>query len=100
MPTQISPAAGAALPFGQPEKFGVRTTDADLDPYTATVVVENTGNGARRTFTSLPTPSGSDAAAPIPDGSFTPGSYRWSATATDGHGATSPACGTRTFTMT
>lgn len=82
----LSPADGASLYYGQPEKFSLRSSDPDGDPYKTIVVVRKAATGEIvATYESSLTVSGLEASAK-PSGPLAPGSYEWTARSVDVNG--------------
>jgi RHS repeat-associated protein len=98
VPTLISPATSAAFGPNDPQVFTINTTDPDGDPYIGTITITNSGTGTITTVITSPAPTGQNSSgAAVPP--LAPGSYTWSATATDAKGARSGASSSRSFTV-
>lgn len=98
-PELVWPASGATVNADVPQVFTIGTVDPDGDPYTGTVTVRNASTGnVVFTFTTAPAPSGGHSSG-SPGLPFAPGSYTWTASASDIHGNSSPAAPSQPFTI-
>ncbi|HEX9767153.1 MAG TPA: hypothetical protein VGA36_10350 [Nitriliruptorales bacterium] len=100
-PTLVSPVDGHGFGAAEPQVFTVRATDPDGDVYVGEVTVRNAfTNQVVTSFATAPAASGSDSTgtAEVP---LEPGSYTWSATASDpaGSGQDGPASASRSFAV-
>jgi hypothetical protein len=96
-PLRVSPADGHRFKHGEAQRFTVAVFDPDLDPYTARVTVRDADTQAVEfQGDTHAAPSGVQATAvaapPLP-----PGTYTWSARATDVRGAVGPESASATF---
>lgn len=99
-PTLVAPASGATLSADGPQLFSIRTADPDGDPYAGWVTVTSAATGRVVTrFATTPSSSG-ETSSGIPFMPLPPGSYLWSASASDlPLGAASPESGSRSLTV-
>lgn len=96
-PTLIAPADGKAFGLGEAMTFTVRATDPDGNPYRGTVIVRQGGIEVAR-FPTAVALSGQDSTGAV---QLPPGSYTWTAFATDVLNAQGPEQPTpRSFTVT
>lgn len=97
-PEQVGPTPAHAFRLADPQRFTLRTTDPDGDPWVGVIEVRNLGSGRVASFLTPPAPSGDFsgivAVPPLPAGS-----YEWRARAVDATGLTGPWSGISTFTV-
>ncbi len=98
-PSLVGPANGYVFAPGEPQVFTINAVDPDGHDYQGTVTIEDPTGVPVARFETQRVASGADAAG-SPLVRLPAGDYRWSATAADGHGGTSPPSSKRSFTVT
>lgn len=97
-PALIWPSSGATINADTPQVFTIAADDPDEDAYTGNVTIRNAAGDVIFRFVTLPAPSGQHSSG-TPLLSFPPGSYTWTASATDVHGNEGPQAPSQPFTI-
>jgi hypothetical protein len=98
-PTLVSPTNGETLSANSVQLFTIQASDPDGDPYSGWVSVTNATTGVVvATFRTTPAPSGQNSVG-APNAPLGPGTYTWTATASDVIGNTSPSATPQTFSV-
>src|SRR5207244_4449154 len=98
-PFLIAPAGGATISANAPQVFTIQATDPDGDPYSGTVTVSDAQTGRLFVaFSTVPAASGQSTSG-TPSVPLPPGTYTWTASATDLFGYTGPQAPSQSVTV-
>jgi hypothetical protein len=98
-PFLIAPASGATISANAPQVFTIEAIDPDGDPYSGAVTVSDAQSGRLFVaFSTVPAASGQSSSA-TPTVPLPPGTYTWTASATDLFGNDGPPAASQPFTV-
>jgi hypothetical protein len=98
-PSLVSPTNGETLIANTAQLFTIQASDPDGDPYSAwATVIDATTDVVVATFRTTPAPSGENSVG-TPNFPLPPGTYKWTATASDVSGNASPSAAEERFSV-